>query len=990
MSTKPFHERLIEFFVRNWERISRAIILAVLLVPVIGGLAGYFVHRHWVESQKLPAVHYGDALSAESETYWFDMASEAIRAVHAQHLPNEKNNRLLRENLQQILRRAERIPGPYARSRAMMQIALAQTKSNIDLLLRETIRQMGDPSSRSVDTPVIAAMKCRILGSAALMYLRLRNETSAELMTADYRRLFFESDLRLEFEDEIIAFLSVIHALRTLNDPSNLDSFFTLAGDAARRIPDRERQGIAMRFLAGQRAAAGMKWEAIDIARIIVIPQEQARAFQLIIAELARPSQPSLDDPVLKALPTSGPWKPIADPPETRRCIESIFALLAKNPDAVQQTAVLQILAGSRLMCDPEIFPLFQETLRQSEALDTAVKAPALALLENPKSNLIRASRGLPPLPVVPDMEDTAADDWSIAEENLRVPIEPIDPETIRNVAEQQVAQSYVSMAKSLLSFGNRLDARLPLEQARLLVDDQTNLYNRLNYLQSIGSLQITAGDIDAARETLMTARQVYSEYLVNREMIRVTVTDVVPAEIAAAQIRARFLSDAMETIRLIPGESQRNSLLEMLAREQIRTDSWDAAAATVAVMSEGRVKTKLAERVREKNDPGPKSADGSSRLAHIVRLIRAEEFDAALRLIDESDASGPLDADRHRMRIVRAYIAIGRPYIGTDTEQQSIRQRMLHKAVALAETIRTRYERAAALEAVATGFAFGPVTKDNLIMLREIIRRAEEAVIAVGDGEPRVGEMFARLSQARVMLVVPEERLRSPWPLVTEEKNRSTVVEVNELLDRALTAATPSNQQAMDPALRASTLTLAVRSAGQIGDADRLADLLPETIRTIRLVPDRDKATSLLITLAGSCARLGESQRARDLFFEAATTTNEINRGIEQAPEQWLLMGRRVRESALDRVVRGQLEAGLPEDALRTIPQITENVVRDRLYRMVVYLYLRNGDALAAEAAAKKIHDMPSRTDVLLDVQFQRRLFETPSQELPSTPDMP
>ena len=982
MSRKSLYESFTDFLVYRWSilvQVGHGLLL--LLILSIAPIA-YYVHYRWEQQQRPKVIPVVTKAERETENYWYDRARREITAIQANDEAEAKKVTQLQECLAVLVKQAAEADTPYRKARALLEIALAQTSCDLDLNIYVTIKGI-------TGAPTINAMRCRALGSIALMYMRLNNESASRSAIDEYLRVSYENDLRLDSEDTILAFISVTTAMASAGNRSGLEQLFKQVEMTNRRIAVVSALEMSRRILAGQQARVGMKWDAIATAENIEQPVEQSRAFQLIIAAIARSERPfDLKDPQLQPLSTKGPWQPIANPAETRQGIDAVFRAIAKTPDVLHQTLVLQNMAGSRLMCDAGIFPFFEKELETTDLFDAKIKSSILALLKEPRSNTIRAARGLPLHPetaVSRPGSDTATDDWLVVDETLDTPLIPIAPETVRSVSTRQSTRLSIVSAQAMLAFGNRQDARAVLEKAFENVAEQQNLYYRLHHLQSIGSLQVNAGDLDEAKRTLAAAREAYRDYAANRSALGVTVTESLPAEIATAQVRGRLLDDAVETIRLLSRPNARNDLLVQVIREQLRSEQWQAAKETIALLQDDSRKEELSRRAEGEGATPENVAD---HLRTVFRLIQAEEFAAAAALLPGiDDLAG---RQTQRLQIVRGLSIVGRPYLGRDNASRRIRLQLLTQALELARQQETPLARVIALEVVVTAFAPGRISQELLQAMSAAVREVE-TILAGEDradnsvtGDPRIPEVLSRLALARLMLVVPEERLWGDWPVVSEEKNGGTVSDVMQLLDRAVTLLHDDH----DAYQWAATMTNAVQGYSQIGRTDLAVPLAEKAFTRIRQLPDKERAIPLIRQLAVSALKAGDTERGRNLFAEAIEATSAVGVGTELAPEQWSVLGLRVRERVLEDIVRDQLRQRLLDDAFRSTLRISESVVRDRLYRMMIYQAIFDGRLELAEEAVYKITTPSLRQDCLRDfIQARRENAGMPAVEPDDSP---
>ncbi|MDR3109729.1 MAG: hypothetical protein LBU65_08590 [Planctomycetaceae bacterium] len=938
-------------------------VVSALLLVVIFTVAIYsYVRTARERTERRNAIPKVTEEDRDRDGYWFERARNEFIAIQSKKIPDAKKVELLQESLAVLTRQASEITSPYVKARALMEIALAQTSCDLDLNIYATIKGI-------TGAPTIIALRCRVLGSMALMFMRLGNVAAAQSIIDEYLQVTYENDMRLDSDENIDAFVNVVTATASSGaiGRSSLQRLFQRIETTTRRISDESLQSRSRRIIASQQARVGLKWDAIATAETISLPVEQSRAFQLIIASIARPVKtPELKEQTIEPLPTSGIWKPVTNPNETRQCIEAVFRSIAKHPDVQVQLQVLQNMASSRLMCDVEIYPLFEDEFEVTDIFDASVKGQVRTLLKEPNSPTIRAARGLKRLQDSGVITfDTAADDWNSSEETMvDVPIVPVDVKTIQSASIRQEVRLHISTAQALMTFGNRQDARDVLAKAFQEVVQQENLYYRLNHLQSIGALQVNAGDLDAARITLTNARDVYKEYTSNKSSQGMTVTESLPVEIATAQIRSRLLDDAVATTQLLSQQETRNGLLVQVIRERLRTERWKQAREVIALLQNY---PHTAELQRIANSEGNAPADVSDPTRTIFNLTRNEEYASAAAVLPL--VSDVAERQRLRMQIIRGMADAGRGYLGRDTESLSVRLQMLNSSLALAREQEDAFERANAIETVVELFAPGRVVQKLYDIMSAAIVEVEEIVGKENGTNPQTAEMLSRLAWTRLMLV-PEERQSGTWPILTEENDSQTIADITRLLDRAI-ASLPENAERT---LAATTYVRAIHSYGQIGQTKLAEQLIDKILPQIRELQDKEQAITLLRQLALAALKIGKTRQGFAIFTEALDTVSQVNVGTELAPQNLTVLGLRVRERVMEDIIREMLRLKLVDTAFETTTRITESVVRDRLLRMITYQAIYTNRLPLANEAVLKITSQSLRNDCLRDVNYATR----------------
>ncbi|MGL4943533.1 MAG: hypothetical protein ACRC46_10125 [Thermoguttaceae bacterium] len=173
-----------------------------------------------------------------------------------------------------------------------------------------------------------------------------------------------------------------------------------------------------------------------------------------------------------------------------------------------------------------------------------------------------------------------------------------------------------------------------------------------------------------------------------------------------------------------------------------------------------------------------------------------------------------------------------------------------------------------------------------------------------------------------------------------------------------------------LEMAPSAHILATAVAVAARCQNTERASQWIEQATPYLNAIPPAEQAR-LRIQMAESIVPLGDIELTSRVLNDAVAAASRV--GLEQG---WVadVATRRLRDASLETVVRGQIRLAVLGDAVETIGTISERVIRDRLYQLVVYERLAMNDCETASTVAAKLSNPTHRTEVLRAIDLIRR----------------
>jgi len=903
-------------------------------------------------------------LDTDSDTYWTDRIQIDIATAQESQGTDQVRQQRLQRFVHQTVTEAMDVPTPNARAQAVTGIASVLAQNDIDLVLGSPLRLLG--SSR-----LIASMRARVLISQALMHLRLGKNSAAALTLQHYNQLVSDADLKLNSPTNEESFFGAVTVLRTLDDDEGLVELFEIQkiSTAALGIDQRMR---AYRMIVGEQVRIGMVTEALETAKAITSPLELARAWALILQYSARPPEIRLVEPTMLDLLDDPQAEPAEFLEQAKQAAHEIFQYLTENKDINTQTALLQRIAGSRLMCDAELHELFRESLAESEVIHHWVKQPILKLLDDPESPTIRAALNMPPrTEPSPQQGDSAIDDWTTSEEIVHVLVTDIDPTPLRTRTDQQWVQALLAIAQSYHSIRRFQDADRILKQAFVAAQRFADSSVRVTLLMRIGEQQVAVGSLADARNTFATVASALNQ---NQK-----------EELARLQILGRLFDDAFQTISSIESPVNREYACSFLLREQIRINRLDDAEKTLALMPQGSAATGSRSRLNIAQGNATREDFSTLGLAFPeenvpdwARYCTGLIQHGLLSLADQSisEISNVQKRGEVLTRIAREYLSLYQTFNDTNDPNYVIRREIRQAIVSLANRSGQPMTQTTILTELLM-YSTGQLrTETEREEGKELWLQAIRACRSITKPDEQA-VLFAQLIVAKNLLEssIP---LKRTMPLFTNDSNPQAYEETNALIGECLerTNLLDKGEQ------RGSAYAHLARALVQIGRTSAAQEMLDNVLDIASHVSNRQMSVRLFLSMIPALRAMNSADAIPQIYRLAIS---EVDREFSGRASMADVYEWRMRDSDIEQIIRSQLENGFVDDVVESARRLNEPVLRDRLLRTAVYLYLDHDDVERAELEARRMTVKEIQNNVIQNIQIIKRRAEMPSRQFES-----
>ena len=932
-------------------------------------LTGWTIYHRMTYSDSVTPDY--SSLVPESDTYWTDRILTDIETARLSAGSDRVRHQRLQTFAQRTAAEAMHIPTPFLRAQAVTSVALALAQNDVNIVLDHHLQRLGD-------TPSIHSMRARTLISQALMHLRQNRNPAAQVALRHYNQLVKESDLKLNSPLNEESFFGAVTVLWSLNNTAELKELFAQQSSSATAL-GLDQQMRAYRLIAGEQARTGMILEALETSKRIHHPIEQTRAWTLILQCAARPPAMLPAEPAELRLFEDPPQEPPRYPAFAVRVIEEIFQYLAEHKDMNAQVFLLRRMAGSGLMGDAGVHHIFRQCLIESTVLHDRVKQPILRLLDDPESPTIRQALNLPPRAEPHSLHaDTAREDWSASGEFVQAEIVNIDPAPLRTRADQQWVEALLAIVQSYQSIRRFHDADRVLKQALLAAQRFEEPHIRVPLLMRIAERQVSIGSIAEARRTFTALAPELNQHQ--------------KGELARLQFLARLFDDAGQTIASIETPSQRELIGAALLREQIRLHRLDDAEKTLALIPSGTIAAESQSRLNiaqghaDREDfnrleipfPGDSRPDWERHCIGLLRhgLLRLAD-QAADRMSDGQERSNIL------VRISQEYLLLSQAFGGTNDPDRTIRREIQQRITSAA----SRTGQPAVQTAILTEFLMHHTghlhTEADRADGKRLWQQAMEACRNITEPNDQT-TLFAQLIIAKNLLENPHLD-RQTIPLFTRGTHAQAFAESNDLITECL-ALINEQDDAAKLGLACAYLARASAQIGRMTAAQVLIDNILQQV--IPHISDHEILTSLYLSTIPALQAMGRGDTI-PLMYRSAI--HEAALGFAGSPLSANEFEWRMRESNVERIVRAQLENGFVDDAVESAFRLNEPMLRDRLLRTAIYIYLDHGNFEQAERTARRLMVKNIQDAVLQNIQIiKHRRHEMRTQTFLTIPDVP
>lgn len=856
-------------------------------------------------SPKEPGAY--EELAPEGEDYWRKRLEIDIEEA-MKTKPVEYRTMVMDENIALTIDKTTRIPAGNARNAVLEDIIVFLLEKKISTSNYDVALGRLDVSYRG------KALKARLLSKIAAMYMDIGSPETARKTISQYIAALGEPGIILDSQADFHGISRAIDVSLLLRDSKISEEILQKGADAAFSLPNRRERGALLRCISEQQCRLKMYADALRTVMRIDSPQEQGIAFAGFLAEYARPV-----DYVIE-FGTEGGGQPdaVASPASVRDILERYLEYAnTLGSDRRRRLCYEELINSEKLLRHKGLYELVFDTVRTSPAIGESFRIRMLDVLENPRSNTIRAALDMPLL----DEQEL-----KILREQEFGSTGPNDPELISRRAEQQIVRMKNNMVKELIIWGMREEAREVLKGAFEQAKKLTHFENRDTLLRTMATLQITSGDLDAAAETLSYT------FNVVLEDPEIELKSPIFFDLAALQVQARALADAETTAAEIPPGTMRTETVQKIFNEESRI---------------GRVSERLRELGRDTIRMDRENDYLETQEEAALKMDDSRERDAAfralaIRLISENrlEEAAPVASRIENaavkndifLRIVRSWAAIGYPYSGSNSFHREIRAEISSRALELAGKITTPEDRAQGLLTILL-----ELKPDS----NETVRKLAEEIISEAAKIEHPGlKSFILVRLAEGVESVPLDQigiaLENARKIETAEERSKRFIAISEVLARR-------------------------------GENERLGELFEDMEKLAPELSDTRERFAVFMAVGKGYFANGNRDHARLWFQKAENEAKSIERINESGPGRELQ--RKRRDASLDELARVQARLGLAGDAMKTLDSVGEQMIRNRTYRMIAYLQIYQGYLKDAEQTVSVISVQSSRSALILDI---------------------
>jgi len=913
---------------------------------------GYIVYRQttFVESVKPDYA----LLDKDSDTYWTDRILVDITTAEQSIGTKEQRRHRLRTFVYRTVEEAMNISSSYDRAQAVTSVAMVLAQHDIDFVLDNHLQKLGE-------TSMVVSFRARALISQALMYLRLERAPAAQVALQRYNRLVIESDIKLNSPINEESFFGAVAVLHCLHNREGLKELFDSQRTSTAALGiDLRAKGY--RLIVGEQVRTGMIADAMETAKRIDNHIEQARAWTLILQYAARPIPARPIEPTMLDLLDNPQTVPLSYPASAEQAIDDFFQYIAQK-DANFQTSLLQLIAGSRLMCDVELYKIFRNRLVENEELIDRIKRPVLKLLDEPESPTIRAALNMPPRAASDTQRiDSAIDDWQAPHEHVYIEVVDIDPTPLHTRADQQWVRALLAIAQGYQSVKRFQDADRILKQAYTAAQRFTDPNVQVQLLMNIGELQVAVGSVADAQKTF------------------VSVTPKLSADQKVELVRfliiGRLLDEAFNVISSIESPEIRENVCSFLLQEQIRINRLEDAEKTLALMpqrntttAECRSRLNVAKETATREDfnrlgltlPDGNSADWERYCADLIQQGFLHLANQAVEGIGDVQNRIKIQA-----RIAREFLLLYQAFNGTNDPNRLTRRELQQEIASAASRTENPIVQTTIMVELLTHLTRHMQTEADRLDGKQLWIQAIDSCRKIVNSD-NAAVLFVQLIIAKNMLDNPNLQRRT-MPIFTRETNGAAFDETNKLIDEGLDLIN-SQKYVEQQGKACAHLAMVLVQIGRTTSAQKILD---RTLEIAENVSDYQELISMLLATIPALKAMnvtGTIPRIYRLAIDAIS--HEFSRRHSNVDVyDW-----RMRDSEIELIVRSQIENGFVDDAVESANRLNEPVLRERLLRTAAYIYLDQGNIDRAELIVRRLTVKEIQNGVLQHVQaFKRR----------------
>jgi len=941
-------------------------LLVVFSLGLVSLLLWYFLPPLFFTEKRETSTASYEGLDPTSYSYWRERTERDIMSARELAKPSLPLDELLRSNLSATIRAVSQLEDPAEKALAISSIIHTQINHNVGTNIDEALITLGNSLS-------VRSFRMSLAGPLAFFYLPT-NRSKATSIVQDYLTLFRGATFNTENVEQKNTLVQILDACAVLNLDRELESTLKSLSSAANSTVHENRKNLLWAFIAEQQIRHQKYADAFVTLSQITQVDLLVKGYQQLIESRAQVSftfpRDSESEFVIPPLSSQGTWRPDL----VAQTLERVFNNIGRIKDQEIQQATLNQLLESEMMVHAAIHDLVRNVLIETQSLPESLKIQSLLLVDNPRSEILRRARGMPPLVSENELDYESMTDEQIASQLLSS--QPLS----RNRMYQEDIRVLMNTATELLGWGQKQEAVLLLCRAAAKLKG-LNLENRQGVSRTaLAAILASAGEIETAQDILREESELLQYSEKNAQ------TDESYGRIAEIQLRARLLEETFYTSREMLPSPAKTTLLQSLVREQIRIGQFDEARKSIAEIPDYFVKTTLrlsleetVQRLRKMSNENVYTyppleeilqSNGSEQHQRLFDLVAALVHDGLF--VDAREVaryiSDPDIRDQATILIVQEFMTVCRAYFSTLSLHQRVRNNMRSFGFPAAKEISSPQNRLIVMERVYSQVV-GTLESNEVLPEWGEILTLWNSLSDTGDLDVKV-DCGIRLFQGELRRHKSEVygRIGGNWYVLPKDATFPSAEQKQILLTVA--ELVPRLASADDRAVRSAQLAALFY---QIHDAENGVLQVEAAVRACAAVVQKDFAANVALSLAQTLHEAGEPEKAKEMFAKAVAEAESIltsngGRGIDH------LLDRRMRDRILTEISRGQVETGQITEAMQTASIIRESFFVDRLCKTIGYWQINQGAYEAAEATFKRIRTTGWRNSCLNDVLFRLR----------------
>ena len=418
--------------------------------------------------------------------------------------------------------------------------------------------------------------------------------------------------------------------------------------------------------------------------------------------------------------------------------------------------------------------------------------------------------------------------------------------------------------------------------------------------------------------------------------------------------------------------------------QEQIRLNRLNDAGRTLSLLPQGRTEREARSRLniaREQASPEDfnvlripiPEGNEQHRERHCIGLIQQGFLrlagQAAERLNDEQKRT------TLRTRIAGEYLLFYQAFNNDNDPNRSIRQSIRQEFLSAVERIRQPVIQATLLMEFLAHLTGQLRTEEERTEGQHLWSQTMTVCRNIAEPSERA-TLFSRLIVAKNMLDNPNLARRT-FPLFTTDTNPAAIEATNRLIDECLELVNSLDREEQ----QANACVYLARALAQIGRTTSAQMLLDYALNIATNVP-REESVSILLLMVPTLNAMNSADTISTIYRLAidAVAHEFLSRSSSVDEFEW-----RMRDSDIERIVRSQMENGFVDDAIESANRLNEPLLRDRLLRAAIYVYLDHRNFDRAESLAQRLTERGIQNRVVQNIQTIKRRSAAP-QPVPAS----